>query len=180
MNNTATLFKLPPTKYIPFRDVYHLKGEDKKQELEKMTEFVNYYQGLENPTDQDKRHFLDACTYLEADSLRQQKRMLLSSMMYNKMRQALVTAELEKFKINVKLRFMEKYDTQIKGGTFTPDMSKELDKITRMEKAACYKINGIDIDMKNCDTCTFKACHKKPKPELDEPVVGREEDGQIQ
>jgi hypothetical protein len=93
--------------------------------------------------------------------------------MYNKMRTRLIDAELDNFKTIIKLRFMEKYAADIENKNFTTEMSKALDRLSRMEKAACYKITGIDIAIKDCDTCTYKACQKNPKPELDEPIVGR-------
>ena len=165
MSETQELFELSPLKYVPFVDVYHLKGEEKKNALDKMVYFTIHYQTLENPTQIDKRYYFDACRFLEADAIRQQTRMHISATMYNKMRSALVAAELDKFKTQVKLQFMEKYQKEMESKQFTPQMSKDLDKITKMERVACYMIQGIDVEMKNCETCKNKICQKKPKTE---------------
>jgi hypothetical protein len=162
------LFELPPVHYTPFRDPNNLKGEDKKEEVEKMREFVQYYQILDNPTQFDKRHFFDAVTFLEAEELKQVKRAQIASIMWNKMRTTLINRELELFKTYAKLKFMEKWDKNIKDGNFTQEMSKDLDKLTRTEKSACYLVNGIDIKMKDCDECKSKICLRKPKEEIEE------------
>ncbi len=162
MNDTLLLFELPEQKYKPFPDPYTLKGQEKKDALDSMVEFTIKYQGLDNPTQANKRQFFSACQYLERDAIRQETRIHLSVIMYHKMQKNLVDAELEAYQINVKLRFMEKYQ---KVGALTPELSKELDKITKMEKVACYQINGVDITMRDCDVCKSKICQRKPKTE---------------
>lgn len=166
-NNTQELFDLSPLKYEPFKDVYHLKGEEKKAELEKMVVFIENFTAIENPTRMDKRRYFDACLYLERDMIRQATRIQLSLAMYSKLRNALVATELETFKTKIKLGFMEKYQAEMAAGQFSAQMSKDLDKLTRMEKVACYKIDGIDIAVKNCEICKAKICQRKPKWELE-------------
>lgn len=162
---------LQPVQYVPFRDVYHLKGEEKRAELEKMVKFIESFHENKNPNGFDKRHYFDACLYLERDLLRQTTRLHLSFVMYGKLRTTLVEGELESYKTKVKLQFMEKYQKEMASGQFTAQMSKDLDKLTRIEKVSCYKVNGLDISMRDCDACEKKICMRKPKWELEEEAT---------
>uniref|UniRef100_A0A6M3LYW6 Uncharacterized protein n=1 Tax=viral metagenome TaxID=1070528 RepID=A0A6M3LYW6_9ZZZZ len=179
MTEQQFLFDLPPKKYVPFQDVYHLKGEEKVLELNKMIAFIENFKNTENPTQTDKRHYFDACIHLERDIIRQTTRLHLSLAMYAKLRNTLVATELETFKTKVKLAFMEKHQKEIESGEFTAQMSKDLDKLTRMEKVACYKIEGIDITIKDCEICKNKICQRKPKWELEAEEVEEKETKEI-
>ena len=75
------------------------------------------------------------------------------------MSQNLINTELELFKTTVKLKFMETYQKEISEKQFTAQMSKDLDKITKMEEKACYSVSGIDIRLKDCKVCG--QCQKK-------------------
>ena len=155
------LFNLPEKQYPSFSDLINLKGEEKKDALDKMRDFVENFKGIESPTKTEKRLYFRAITLLEADAIRQAQRLKITIDMFGKMKKEIVMAELETFKIKTKLEFMERYQEQISKGEFTGEMSKELDKITRMETVGCYHVEGIDISMKNCDMCKHKICMKK-------------------
>jgi hypothetical protein len=168
MINQLTLFELQEKEYIPFGDVIHLKGEEKRIALDKMRDFMETFKNIESPTKIEKRQYYRACCLLESDALRQLQRLKVAVGMFDKMKKEIILRELEIFKTKIKLAFMEKYQAEISSGTFTQEMSKELDKITRMEKVGCYQVNGIDISMKDCNICKYKICQKKPKLEEDE------------
>ena len=147
MTTTQTL------PYVPFSDPYNLKGQERKEALNNLSRFTVEYQKMENPSQQDKRHFFDACLYLEKEALRYEQKIRLSIMAYRRMSQNLINTELELFKTTVKLKFLETYQKEISEKQFTAQMSKDLDKITKMEEKACYSVSGIDIRLKDCEVC---------------------------
>ena len=147
MTTTQTL------PYVPFSDPYNLKGQERKEALNNLSRFTVEYQKMENPSQQDKRHFFDACLYLEKEALRYEQKIRLSIMTYRRMSQNLINTELELFKTTVKLKFLETYQKEISEKQFTAQMSKDLDKITKMEEKACYSVSGIDIRLKDCEVC---------------------------
>jgi len=148
-------------KYKAFKDPYTLAGDEKKECLEEMGNFIILYKKLENPTEEEKRLFFDACTKLQADAQRKIRAVSSARDYYEKLKNTLVAQELERFKVIVKLKFMEKYAKEMEAQTITSDMSKDLDKLTKMEKAACYIINGVDISLRDCATCAHKACNAR-------------------
>jgi hypothetical protein len=139
-------------------DPYNLMGQEKTEQINYLFEIVENYENLINPTDRDKERYLQACMWIEAESRRREKQFAYSAATYGMKKHKLVNGQIERFKTILKLQFMEKHSDNMKVGRFTPEMNHDMDKMNRMEKAACYRVNGIHVSVQDCNTCSHHAC----------------------
>ncbi len=154
------LIEYKPIRKRFFIDPYGLSGEEKVNELNKMFEWIEEFDKIENPSFEEKEAYYIACMHLEAEAIRRVKQFELAEKMYSRRKIKIVSQELEDYKTRTKLAFMEKFGKEISSNQFTSEMMKEMDKLERMEKASCYIIHGISITPKECDTCVHKSCRR--------------------
>ena len=142
----------------PMVDPYELKGQQKSEQLNYLFEIQENFDLLSNPTKQDKERYHLSCLWLEAEARRREKQFHYSAEMYGKKKLVIVEEAIAEFKTKLKMDFMTKYQDQIKINKFTPEMMKDMDKLSKIEKAACYRVRGINISLADCNTCEHKAC----------------------
>lgn len=140
------------------KDPYYLIGEEKTRQINLLFQIQDDYEKIANPSEIDRERYYLSCLWLEAESMRREKQFRQSAMAQSKRKHKIVQESVDRFKTIMKLQFMEKFKDNIACGKFTPEMSAEMDRMNRMESAACYHISGIKVTMQDCNKCEHKSC----------------------
>lgn len=141
-------------------DPYGLKGQEKIDQINYLFEIQDNFESLQCPTDRDRERYYLSCLWLEAEAKRRQRQYAESAEYQRRKKIKMVDEAVDRFKTIMKLEFMQKYQAEISQGKITPEMSAAMDRMNRIEKAACYRISGINVSLQDCNTCEHKSCRR--------------------
>lgn len=135
--------KPKPNNSLP--DLRQLTGEKKAEAIRRLIDII------ENSTDSKLRY--SALLLMEAESYRNKKRAETANEYFNAQIKDMQLQAIEDFKVQAKVKFSAKYSALIQKGQFSPEMMRDFDIIQKMERAACYMMDGLTVYTKECNKC---------------------------
>jgi hypothetical protein len=139
-----------------WKDPYRLQGDEKRQCLQNLLDYVEWYKKLKNPSFNLKELYFDAVNKLDSEARRQLIRYSNIADAYGREIHKMQTEELTRYQMQLKANFLNKL---IKNNNkMTPELASEYATLTKMEQVSCYVISGLRVMKRECKTCGHQSC----------------------